>query len=311
MTLTIPSSRSGLVLKTGDTMSGPLVINGGTVTASTPVLDLSQTWNFAGTTFTGLKFNVTDSASASASLLFDWQVGGVSKASVRKDGLIKAAFLESSGVYFGTLADTILVRGAANTLEFRNGANAQTWNVYGTYTDASNYRRLRSTMTTGGAVTIAAEGLGTGASGNTLDLVVNGTTGLTITAAGSLSTAGSITSTGGGVNISTSSSFRVNSRFTLYGGTDGQYIFGNYGLTDADIFLKLGVNTSAAAGIKRVGTALQIRLNDDSAFAVIQPLSVSVPASNGTFGWTASSYFAAPADGIIRMTRILGLDSRD
>ena len=38
--------------------------------------------------------------------------------------------------------DVQLSRDAANTLALRNGANAQTFNLYGTYTDASNYERL-------------------------------------------------------------------------------------------------------------------------------------------------------------------------
>jgi hypothetical protein len=41
---------------------------------------------------------------------------------------------------FGT-PDTILRRDAANTLALRNGTNAQTFNVYNTFTDASNYER--------------------------------------------------------------------------------------------------------------------------------------------------------------------------
>lgn len=47
---------------------------------------LSATWNNVLTTFKARAFNVTDTASAAASLLDDLQVGGVSKWSVRKDG---------------------------------------------------------------------------------------------------------------------------------------------------------------------------------------------------------------------------------
>ena len=47
---------------------------------------LAATWNNVLTTFKARSFNVTDTASASASLLDDLQVGGVSKWSVRKDG---------------------------------------------------------------------------------------------------------------------------------------------------------------------------------------------------------------------------------
>jgi hypothetical protein len=53
---------------------------------SLPVIDLSQTWNAPGVTFTGLKLNITDTNSASGSLLMDLQVAGVSKFSVSKAG---------------------------------------------------------------------------------------------------------------------------------------------------------------------------------------------------------------------------------
>ena len=40
-----------------------------------------------------------------------------------------------------TTNDTFLTRDAANTLALRNSTNAQTFNIYNTYTDASNYER--------------------------------------------------------------------------------------------------------------------------------------------------------------------------
>ena len=65
-----------------------LTVGGGTVTTSNPVIDASQTWNAVGTTFTGVKFNATNTASAAGSLLMDLQVGGAGKLAVRKDGAI-------------------------------------------------------------------------------------------------------------------------------------------------------------------------------------------------------------------------------
>ena len=50
------------------------------------IYDLADTWNDAGTTFTAIKMDVTDTASASGSLLMDLQVGGASKFSVDKNG---------------------------------------------------------------------------------------------------------------------------------------------------------------------------------------------------------------------------------
>jgi len=162
--------------------TGPLTVLGGTLTgASTPFLNLSQTWNNAATTFTGALVNVTDTASSSASLLQDWQNGGVSKASISKAGLFTCsgltfvgsnpgvtvsgtflfnsdfslgaragglfvvkdvgAYTWSSSTAYNVTPDTYLYRDAAYTIAQRNGVNAQAFRVYNTYTDASNYER--------------------------------------------------------------------------------------------------------------------------------------------------------------------------
>jgi hypothetical protein len=55
-----------------------LTANNGTLTASAPVLDLAQTWNNSGTTFTGLLANFTNTASGSASKALDIKIGGTS-----------------------------------------------------------------------------------------------------------------------------------------------------------------------------------------------------------------------------------------
>jgi hypothetical protein len=49
------------------------------VTASAPILNLSQTWNNAAVNFTGIKQNITVTAAASGSNFIDFQVGGVSR----------------------------------------------------------------------------------------------------------------------------------------------------------------------------------------------------------------------------------------
>jgi hypothetical protein len=52
------------------------------------IYDLADTWNNAGTTFTAIKMNVTDTASNAASLLMDLQVGGSSRFNIGKSGQI-------------------------------------------------------------------------------------------------------------------------------------------------------------------------------------------------------------------------------
>ena len=73
--------------------STALTLTGATQTTAVPVLNATQTWNNVATTFTGVKLNVTDTTSAAASLLADFQIGGVSKVYFRKDGSL---FLKGS-----------------------------------------------------------------------------------------------------------------------------------------------------------------------------------------------------------------------
>jgi hypothetical protein len=154
---------------------------------------LTDLWNSAGTTFKGIALDVTDTASASGSLLMDLQVGGASQFSVSKAGGLTLAGTAGAstitstsnilllngqtsvainpGVFFlGNSYDLSLTRDAANTLAQRNGTNAQAFRVYGTFTDASNLRRLVMNMSAAGVAEIKPEGLGTGASGNVLHI---------------------------------------------------------------------------------------------------------------------------------------------
>ena len=65
---------------------GSTSLTGATVTANAPVLNMAQTWNNSGVTFTGLKFNVPTDSSAAGSLLMDLQVGGSSRVAIKKNG---------------------------------------------------------------------------------------------------------------------------------------------------------------------------------------------------------------------------------
>jgi hypothetical protein len=65
------------------------------------IFDLTDTWNAGGTTFTAIKMNVTDTASAAGSILIDLQVGGVSQFKVTKAGAVTAV-----GVAIPTISST-------------------------------------------------------------------------------------------------------------------------------------------------------------------------------------------------------------
>jgi hypothetical protein len=181
--------------------------------ATQNIYDLTDTWNNVATTFTAIKMNATDTASAAGSLLLDLQVGGTSQFSVTKAGVatlaagsktapsIRFTGISGPGIYgrsgtsfavtSGTVetfqvgssggisainslslgpgdlsttgADVILLRDAANTLAQRNSTNAQAFNIYNTYTDASNYERGQL-LWSSNTLRSGAEAAGTGSS---------------------------------------------------------------------------------------------------------------------------------------------------
>ena len=142
-----------------------------TGTNAQTLLNLAGTWNTTGTP-TAFKLNVTDSASNASSLLMDLQVGGSSRFNFAKNGTltcnanVKGSYLEADSatalVGFSSAAfragsarqvgwsshtnaafglDVELWRDAASVLALRTGTTAQTFRLYKTYTDASNYER--------------------------------------------------------------------------------------------------------------------------------------------------------------------------
>jgi hypothetical protein len=84
----------------------------GTITSGKLALDTSATWNSGGTIFTGLKFNATDTASAAASLLFDFQKGGTSQISGDKNGN-----LTITGVFKAGTGPTTLTNSTGQVLD--------------------------------------------------------------------------------------------------------------------------------------------------------------------------------------------------
>lgn len=129
--------------------------------ATSNIYDMADTWNAGGTTFTAIKMDVTDTASAADSKLLDLQVASSSKFAIDKNGV----------AIFG--GDTQLQRDAAHTIGIHNSTNAQLLHVYNSRTDASNYERgcfewVSNTLKIGSAAA------GTGA-GRAVDFQYGGT----------------------------------------------------------------------------------------------------------------------------------------
>mgnify|MGYP003654145576 CR=1 FL=1 len=91
------------------------------------IYDIADTWNASGTTFTAIKMNVTDTASAAGSLLMDLQVGGVSQFSVSKTA--RASFGSASFRLGGPD-----VAGASATITASASTDLITWTGHGLVT---------------------------------------------------------------------------------------------------------------------------------------------------------------------------------
>jgi len=189
-TVSIPDATGTIGLVNGPT--GSIQFNQAGALNGTSDFSTTLNWNNAATTFTGLKLNVTDTASAAGSNLLDLQSGGSSKFTVDVAGqaTFTTAIFSGGGVekatnfFFGAGNDVRLYRDAAATLAQRNGTNAQTFRLYNTYTDASNFERTSITRDSSGLVIDAQKG-GTGVDPtNLLDLQVGGSSIFTVGSVG-------------------------------------------------------------------------------------------------------------------------------
>jgi hypothetical protein len=79
----------------------------------------------------------------------------------------------SNTTSLSTTGDVRLWRDAGNVFAQRNGTNPQTYRIYNTYTDASNYERANIGWS-GNAFVISAEGAGTGSPNNEIVLSTGG-----------------------------------------------------------------------------------------------------------------------------------------
>lgn len=163
------------------------------------IYDMTDTWNNGATTFTAIKMDVSDSASAANSLLLDLKVDGVTKASIDKDGNLTANFTltaiddvpigaitPSTGAFTTLTANTADINGgtidnsviggstaAAGTFTTMNATSIETTNI-----KAKDGTSAGSIADSTGVVTIASAVLTTAdINGGTIDgAVVGGTT---------------------------------------------------------------------------------------------------------------------------------------
>ena len=114
---------------------------------------------------TGLQIGPNVNLDTNGPSVFTLRIGG----SRRFQADSTCARADSFGVGVD-VTDTLITRDAAGTLAQRNGNAAQESRIYGTYTGPGNYRRLALKMSTAGVAQIVAEGGGSGAVGNRIEI---------------------------------------------------------------------------------------------------------------------------------------------
>jgi hypothetical protein len=293
------------------TLAQMFALSTGAVVADAPLLNFAQTWNNAAVAFTGLRLNITDAASDAASMLFDFQLGGSSLLKLTKGG----SFTLSSGVLFigngsqlialsqygidiagnsitrtsaiafsatgiGSSAEFSLLRDAANTLGQRNGTSGQAFNLYGSYTDGSNYERLFIGHSNSASFHIQAQNAGSGAARN---IVLAAGAGAHVYLGDNINRWRVEGSTGhffcvldNTYDIGASGGNRPRNIYaagSIYGGGFG----GPFGATFNEVLsgagwavsgrLMFGGTTNSFPALKRNASALEVKLADDSAFA--------------------------------------------
>lgn len=207
--------------------------------------------------------------------------------------------------------DLVLSRDAAGVLALRNTTNAQTFRVYGTYTDASNFNRiefLHGGSTNGGTIQVSA--LGTGEVGP-LTFAVSKTAAAP-TNIFNISTGGHILFNTDGVSdigasgatrprnvfagsaIVAGTTLQIVSSFSLSGPSSGVITLNNWGGGDFNR-IQFGGTTSSFPSLKRSLTTLQVRLADDSAYAGFAALDGFFTGALTCVGLASSSHVSAGA----------------
>lgn len=122
------------------TFSGGIVVDGGTVVIDTPT-SIVQTWNNAGTVFTGFKIAITDTASAAGSKPLSITVGASEVFSTDKTGKTTAlqffatGYVVSPAIYGGGTASSTLSllstygAGTTDSIGLYTGSQVLRWKV--------------------------------------------------------------------------------------------------------------------------------------------------------------------------------------
>jgi hypothetical protein len=211
-------------------------------------------------------------------------VNGASRLRIDGNGVARAtgAFNVPTTQYYTFDGQVYLYSDATNVLAQRHGdtpTNAQTFRIYNTFTDSSNYERGKLEWSSN-VLRIGTEKAGTG-SARALELQTDGVTRLTIGTTGTTTFSGSV-NVGGQIRLQSASNTRL-----AQGGNDGDLqIFRNDASTPGQLLVgeitasgnltisTKNIVTDTTTGTK-IGTATTQKLGFYNATPVVQPTAVA------------------------------------
>ena len=191
--------------------------------------------------------------------------------SVGTAGINSSNFTENNAINFA--GDFVLLKEASGTLAQRNSTNAQTYRLYNTYTDASNYQRTSINDDSTGLI-INQEYAGTGElRTNLLDIQNNGTSKVVVTGSGNLRV-------GGAIDIVPYDN--LNNGTLSFEGSAGQLFSITNNLTSGSIFAVNDVSGIPSLDIDADGTISIAEFSGNVFFAGLSTDTVFVGTNNNT-----------------------------
>jgi hypothetical protein len=114
---TTPAAGTFTTLTAAPSSGSALTLTGGTVTASAPLISATQTWNDNAVTFTGLAATITNTASATASLVARLTVGSTNVFEVDGRGFTKVRKVSTSTEFVSVFE---VLRGTTSVVRLRD-----------------------------------------------------------------------------------------------------------------------------------------------------------------------------------------------
>lgn len=325
----------GATIANGNINTGRMAVVAGSWTTDVQALSVTQTWNNASIAFTGIKENITDTASDTNSLLVDLQVGGTSKFNVTKAGNVSATgnvtgsyFLGNGSQLTGLPSGTSITNGTSNVVVASSGnvttsvaGNADIIVATGTGANVNGYLSVSGNANVGniGATGFygAATGLTSVPAGNLTGTIPSGVLGNSSLYVGTTSIAlnrGSASQSLTGVNIdgsagsattagtvTTAAQPNITSVGTLTSLSSSGNITGANLITTGYHIRSVGTSISAAGTTQGTATALTKEMNIVSTVAsgangVVLPTAVAGMVLTIT-NTTANTLNVFPASG--------------